>query len=107
MDAELAAGDFTDAPRGYTILCRKVREAGKRIGADGDDGAGAAFVEEVESGVLGFVFECDGGGEIFGFGFVCACAVGVAGCRESGFSQGDGEAAVTDVMCGFDGACVG
>ena len=90
LDAEsIAADDLTDLLRRHLVLSRSIENAGKHGGLDGYDPTSAAFAKEDRFGWAIF-FE------------FCGCAQPVRG--EAGLGQGDGEAAVGNVVGGLDAA---
>jgi hypothetical protein len=93
LDAEsIAADDLTDLVHRHLVLSRSIENAGKVRGLDGHYRASAAFAEE---GRLGR-------GTFFEF---CVSAHPV--CGEAGLGQGDGKAAVRNVVGGLHAALGG
>src|SRR5882672_3411790 len=90
LDAEsIAADDFADLVRRHLVLSRSIENAGKVRGGDGYDRASAAFAEEGGLGRTSF-FEFRGWAQPV--------------CGEAGLGQGDGEAAVGNIVGGLDAA---
>ena len=132
FDAEgIAAGDLADFARLHIVLSRNCKNGGKVFGRDGNDGASAAFGEEGELDGKKVV-ETDGCAEGREERFLASLEMTVVGLvakmyavrrggrawrkrtglktghyrrgGEAGFGESDGEAAVGNVVGGFDGA---
>jgi hypothetical protein len=100
FDAEdIATGDLADFARRHIVLSRNCENSGKFCGIDGYDGASAAFVEEGVFGAREIVNDMNSRTERRSTGLKTGHYRG-----EAGFSEGDGEAAVGNVVSGWHGA---
>src|SRR5437660_7472011 len=102
LDAERTfADDLAELSRHNMVLSRNFENAGKFCGRDGNDGAGTAFAEENRFGgqrrILNSYYRAEMGRSV---PRLYKRRLG----SETGLGEGDGEAAVGNVVRGLDGA---